>query len=94
MSSGLHRLPIGDFPLLRGLASVLAGYDGAAELERGLDILFTGLTTTPDPARRSPPALAMPASAEWGQSPPVVRAVRHLLAGPVALPPTGSAANA
>jgi hypothetical protein len=43
---GLHRLPAGDFPLLRGLAPVLAGYDGAAELERGLDLLLTGLTTT------------------------------------------------
>jgi AcrR family transcriptional regulator len=42
---GLHRLPIGEFPLLRGLAPVLANYDGAAELERGLDILLTGLTT-------------------------------------------------
>ena len=29
---GLHRLPVGDFPLLRGLAPVLAAYDGAAEL--------------------------------------------------------------
>ena len=43
---GLHRLPIGDFPLLRSLASVLASYDGAAELERGLDILLAGLITT------------------------------------------------
>jgi hypothetical protein len=43
---GLHRLPIGEFPLLRSLASVLAAYDGAAELERGLDILLTGLATT------------------------------------------------
>jgi AcrR family transcriptional regulator len=43
---GLHRLPIGEFPLLRSLASALACYDGAAELERGLDILLTGLTTT------------------------------------------------
>ena len=43
---GLHRLPIGEFPLLRSLASVLAGYDGAAELERGLDILLTGLAST------------------------------------------------
>ena len=42
---GLHRLPIGEFPLLRSLASTLASYDGAAELERGLDILLTGLTT-------------------------------------------------
>ena len=28
---GLHRLAVGDFPLLRGLAPVLAGDDGAAE---------------------------------------------------------------
>ena len=40
---GLHRLPIREFPLLRGLAPVLAAYDGATELERGLDILLTGL---------------------------------------------------
>ncbi len=43
---GLHRLPIGDFPLLRSLAPALASYDGAAELEHGLDILLTGLATT------------------------------------------------
>ena len=46
---GLHRLPIGEFPLLRSLAPVLAAYDGAAELERGLDILLTGLATTLTP---------------------------------------------
>ncbi|WP_067858781.1 TetR/AcrR family transcriptional regulator C-terminal domain-containing protein [Nocardia shimofusensis] len=40
---GLYRLPIGEFPLLRGLAAALAAYDGAAELERGLDILLAGL---------------------------------------------------
>jgi AcrR family transcriptional regulator len=52
---GLHRLPIGEFPLLRGLASALASYDGAAELERGLDILLTGLLTTLTlPARPGP----------------------------------------
>ena len=52
----LHRLPIGEFPLLRSLASALASYDGAAELERGLDILLTGLTTTLTPAPgESPP---------------------------------------
>ena len=61
---GLHRLPPGDFPLLRGLAPVLAGYDGAAELERGLDILLTGLTTTlTPPGQTRPPAPAQhPAS--------------------------------
>jgi AcrR family transcriptional regulator len=42
---GLYRLPIGEFPLLRSLAPVLASYDGAAELERGLDILLSGLST-------------------------------------------------
>ena len=48
---GLHRLPIGEFPLVRSLASVLASYDGAAELERGLDILLAGLATTlPSPS--------------------------------------------
>jgi AcrR family transcriptional regulator len=46
---GLHRLPIREFPQLRSLAPVLAAYDGAAELERGLDILLTGLTTTLTP---------------------------------------------
>src|ERR1019366_2821477 len=52
---GLHRLPIGEFPLLRSLASVLAGYDGAAELERGLDILLAGLITTLPLPREEPP---------------------------------------
>jgi AcrR family transcriptional regulator len=46
---GLHRLPIRDFPLLRSLAAALAAYDGAAELERGLDILLTGLANTLTP---------------------------------------------
>lgn len=54
---GLHRLPITEFPVLRSLASALASYDGAAELERGLDILLTGLTATlarPDSPAREP----------------------------------------
>jgi AcrR family transcriptional regulator len=46
---GLYRLPIGEFPLMRSLAPVLARYGGAAELERGLDILLTGLTATLTP---------------------------------------------
>ncbi len=50
---GLHRLPIGEFPLIRSLAPVLASYDGAAELERGLDILLTGLTATLVPSDES-----------------------------------------
>lgn len=40
---GLHRLPPREFPQLRSLAAALAGYDGTAELDRGLDILITGL---------------------------------------------------
>ena len=53
---GLHRLPIGEFPLLRSLAHALASYDGAAELERGRDILLTGLAATLSPAAAVRPA--------------------------------------
>jgi hypothetical protein len=45
---------------LRSLAPALASYDGAAELERGIDILLTGLTATltlPDEARSPGEAL-------------------------------------
>nr|WP_280254267.1 TetR/AcrR family transcriptional regulator C-terminal domain-containing protein [Nocardia abscessus] len=51
---GLHRLPVGEFPLLRGLAPDLAAYEGGAELERGLDILISGLTETMAPAATRP----------------------------------------
>lgn len=40
---GLHRLPPREFPLLRSLASDLAGYDGEAELDQGLAIIFAGV---------------------------------------------------
>jgi len=53
---GLHRLPVTEFPQVRALASDLANYDGAAELDRGLDLLFFGLTATlatPDGPSRS-----------------------------------------
>ena len=40
---GLHRLPSKEFPHLRALGPVLAGYDGAAELDQGLTILLSGL---------------------------------------------------
>jgi AcrR family transcriptional regulator len=49
---GLHRLPIAEFPRLRSLAGILAAYDGAAELDEGLDIVIAGLRSqllTPDP---------------------------------------------
>jgi len=51
---GLHRLPIREFPRLRSLASVLAAYDGAAELERGMDMLLTGLQVQLHPASAPP----------------------------------------
>ena len=52
---GLHRLAITEFPLLHALAPALASYDGAAELDRGLDLLLSGLTATltPDESPRS-----------------------------------------
>lgn len=40
---GLYRLPVGEFPHLRSLAPTWAAYDGLAELDRGLDILLSGL---------------------------------------------------
>lgn len=53
---GLHRLPLRDFPRLRALAPVLAAYDGHAELERGLDILLTGLHAQLHPTNDSEPS--------------------------------------
>ena len=53
---GLHRLTITEFPQVRALASALASYDGAAELDRAVDLLLTGLTSTlkrPDGSPRS-----------------------------------------
>ena len=47
---GLHRLTVTEFPHVRALASALANYDGASELERGLDLLLLGLTSTLTPA--------------------------------------------
>ena len=40
---GLHRLPLTQFPRLRSLATALATYDGAAELDEGLTIVLAGL---------------------------------------------------
>ncbi|WP_067703276.1 TetR/AcrR family transcriptional regulator C-terminal domain-containing protein [Nocardia jejuensis] len=61
---GLHRLPIGEFPLLRGLASDLAAYDGVEELERGLDILLTGLAENVPPPPTAPPPAAITANGD------------------------------
>lgn len=40
---GLHHLPLRDFPRLRSLGGALADYDGAAELDEGLQVLLSGL---------------------------------------------------
>lgn len=40
---GLHRLPAEEFPHLRGLATELVRFDGAAELDLGLKALLIGL---------------------------------------------------
>lgn len=51
---GLHVLPRQDFPHTRALASVLASYDGAQELDEGLDIILTGLRTELDARPNQP----------------------------------------
>jgi AcrR family transcriptional regulator len=80
---GLHRLPISEFPLLRSLATALATYDGAAELERGLDILLTGLATTLTPApRQPPPPRRAPATSRPAGQPPDTRQAPAPPAGP------------
>ena len=48
---GLHHLPLREFPRLRSLAGALADYDGAAELDEGLEVLLTGLAARLAPAR-------------------------------------------
>jgi len=45
-ASDCHRLTITEFPLVRALAPALASYDGAAELDRGLDLLLPSLAST------------------------------------------------
>jgi AcrR family transcriptional regulator len=42
---GLHRLPLREFPRIRALATELATYDGARELDEGLAIVLAGLRT-------------------------------------------------
>jgi AcrR family transcriptional regulator len=40
---GLHNLALNEFPQLRALAPELDGYDGAALLEQGVELMITGL---------------------------------------------------
>jgi len=51
---GLHRLAITEFPQVRRLASALAAYDGAAELDHAIGALLVGLTATMSAPDRSP----------------------------------------
>ncbi|MDI6630487.1 TetR family transcriptional regulator [Rhodococcus sp. 15-725-2-2b] len=44
LSLALRRLPIDTFPLLSTLPPLITEYDGALELELGLDVLFRGIT--------------------------------------------------
>jgi len=53
---GLHRLTITEFPHVRALASALGSYDGAAELDRALDLLLFGLMATLTPPDRPSPS--------------------------------------
>ena len=48
---GLHRLPLAEFPRMRGLASAMAVYDGAAQLDRLLDVFLASLDGRPARAR-------------------------------------------
>jgi AcrR family transcriptional regulator len=52
---GLHRLAVTEFPHVRALASSLASYDGASELDRGIDLLLLGLAATLTPNRLKSP---------------------------------------
>jgi len=59
---GLHRLPPREFPLLRALApELLAGYDGAAELDHALDLLLHGVQPDSRPTRHPPGTGTVPA---------------------------------
>ena len=40
---GLHRLPLQEFPRVRSLAAAFGAYDGAAQLDRSLDMLLGSL---------------------------------------------------
>jgi hypothetical protein len=55
-NAAVYRLAITEFPILRALAPALASYDGAAELERFVDLLLPGLNaslTHPDISHRT-----------------------------------------
>ncbi|PPK98077.1 regulatory TetR family protein [Kineococcus xinjiangensis] len=47
---GLHRLPLGEFPRMRSLASAMSAYDGAAQLDRLLEALLVSLAADLPPS--------------------------------------------
>ena len=47
LSLALRRLPIDEFPIMSVIPSLITEYDGAHELDRGLDVLFDGLRHVP-----------------------------------------------
>jgi AcrR family transcriptional regulator len=52
---GLHHLPPREFPRLRSLAAELATYNGAEELDEGLDVVLGGLRRQIDQGTRPGP---------------------------------------
>jgi len=50
---GLYRLPPREFPRLRSLATALVSYDGARELDEGLDVILGGLQRQLDASSRT-----------------------------------------
>lgn len=56
MTLALRRLPNTEFPLLSTLPPLITTYDGALELEHGLDVLFAGLVRTVAPTEAITPA--------------------------------------
>ena len=55
---GLHRLSPEKFPQLRTLGAALTGYDPAAQLDLGVDLMLTGLATYLQPTPPHPTAPA------------------------------------
>ena len=80
---GLHRLPAREFPRIRALAAELATYDGARELDEGLDVVLAGLQRSLDAHHAVPPgtdpAPAMRLARARSGPPCTVRGYRHAM---------------
>ena len=53
LQANLHRLPRRQFPQVRALAAELANYDGAAQLEQGVELMIIGLQNRFQPEHAS-----------------------------------------